>query len=213
VIHLHDVDILLKLAACDLLDSLPELLEARQEEIRVLGTAAHKIRRLGKQGKYSSDCIERAVAFCSAHEELPDAPDDLVFQRLAELGSGMEAGEAVLFAVAIGTPDATVVSGDKRAITRLGQLSERDEFRRALQGRVICFEELLLRYLELHGYERLRTRCCLGLACDGMLRLAFVGGLATEESTAVECLVSYWRALFRGAGGLLWPRPELEEEL
>ena len=206
MIHLHDVDILLKLAACGLLDDLPALLGVDDGQMCVLGTAIHKIRQLGQQKKYAQAVVERSVAFCAAHPDLPDVRDEAAFLRLIGLGEGMEVGEAVLYAVALAHAASFVVSGDKRAIDRIGRLAADDEIKKALRGRVICFEELLLRYRDQHGFERLRARCCDGLDTDGMLRLAFRSGLATQEDEAMQGIWFYWRSLHQTAGGLLAPR-------
>lgn len=209
MIHLHDVDIVLKLAACGLLGEIPGLLGVDDGQLCVLGTAVHKIRQMGKQKRYAPAVVNPAIAFCEAHVDVPDARDEAAFSRLVELGEGMEVGEAVLYSVALAHPSSFVVSGDKRAMGRLGRLPAADEIRTALQGRVYCFEELLLRYRERHGFERLRARCCEGLETDGMLKLALPSGLATQEEHVCECIYSHWRSLREKAGGLLVSRAEL----
>ncbi len=203
MIHLHDVDILIKLAACGLQDDLPALLGAEDLELTVLSTAVHKIRRLGKQKQHHQSVVDRAIDFCERHPDLPDLRDESAFARLASVGEPMDPGEAVLFSVALAHPGSFVVSGDKRALTWLGKLAMKDPIRKGLQGTVICFEELLLRYFTAQGFDRLRSRCCAGMETDGMLKLAFSGGLATSETQALEGIWSYWRSLNKSAGGLL----------
>jgi hypothetical protein len=206
VIHLHDVDVLLKLAGCDFLEELPALLRVSDEQIRILPTAVYKIRQLGMQKIYQEAVVTRAVAFCNAHAGLPDARDEAAFLRLVSLGDAVDAGEAVLFAVALAEPGSVIVSGDKRAMRCIGQLPEQDELRLGLQGRFICFEELLLRYRELHGFERLRARCCQGMEKDTVLQVVLGSGLGTTEEKAMEALLFHWQKLRREAGGLLVAR-------
>lgn len=211
MIHLHDVDILIKLAACGLLDDLPALLASEDLELTVLNTAVYKIRGLGKQKKLQQAVVDLAIDFCERHPDLPDLRDEQAFARLATVGEPMDPGEAVLFSVALAHHGSFVVSGDKRALIWLGNLPGKDPIRKGLQGTVICFEELLLRYFTSQGYDRLRTRCCAGMDTDGMLKLAFSGGLATPEAHAMEGIRFYWRSLNKNAGGLLVGREDAAE--
>ena len=206
MIHLHDIDVLLKLAACGLLEELVLLLGVRDDEVRILGTAIHKIRQLGRQATYSVEVVAQAVAFCERHASLPDATDSSAFEQLVALGEGMDVGEAVLYSVAFAHPDSLIVSGDKRAMVSLGRLPPGDNLLQRLHGRVICFEELLFRYWERHGFDRLRDRCCQGLYADGVLKLCFRGGLATLAEDASTGLRSFWSQAYLDTGGILVKR-------
>jgi len=205
MIYLHDVDILLKLASCDLLGCLPDLLDANDEDLVILDTARFKICRLGKQKKYAMETIERALQFCQSHAPLPQVRRAETMAGFTILGAGMDPGEAVLFAVAQENPASTVVTGDKRALKVLGSLGKEHPIRQALGGRILCFEQILMRYEERFGYERLREACCRGMQADGMLRLAFTSGLATERQHALDCLHSHHRKLDSSCLGLLAP--------
>jgi hypothetical protein len=206
MVHFHDVDILLKLAACNLLDDLHALLEVKASEVQVLETAIYKIRSLGKKGCYLEEIVSRAIAFCEAHSPIPQLAQTEIVQELASLGHGMDAGEVILFASALNNPESRVVTGDKRAMRLLGKLGKENVLVSGLKGRVICFEELLLRYLDSHGYESLRARCHEGGEQDGVLRLAFRAGLATEQGEALEGIHSAWRVLNRETSEILVAR-------
>jgi hypothetical protein len=157
--HFHDVDILLKLAACELLDDLTELLAVKAADIRILETAIFKIRRLGKKGTYPERVISRAIRFCEAHEEITTLENTVAAEALSALGDGMDAGEVILFASALENPTSRVVTGDKRALRMLGKLGKDHKVVRSLHGRVVCFEELLLRTFEARGFDRLCKHC------------------------------------------------------
>lgn len=195
MVHFHDVDILLKLAACNLLDDLHALLDVKASEAQVLETAVYKIMGLGKKGRYPEQIVARAIAFCEAHSPIPQLAQTEVVKELVSIGRGMDAGEVILFASAMNTPESRVVTGDKRAMRSLGRLGKRNIFVSGLKGRVICFEELLLRFHEYRGYESLRAHCHEGAEYEGVLRLAFRAGLATERSEALEGIYSAWRSL------------------
>jgi hypothetical protein len=203
MIYLHDVDILLKLAACGLLESLPELLEADDSDLLILDTAKFKIRALGRQKKYPLEVVERALRFCESHAPLPELRDTKFVEDFKSLGVGMDPGEVVLFAVAQEISASTVVTSDKRALKVLGSLGKNHPIRQSLRGRILCFEAILLRYEERCGYESLREACCRGMEADGMLRLAFSSGLATVREHAMECLYSHLREVQSSSGELL----------
>jgi hypothetical protein len=204
--HFHDVDILLKLAACELLGDLEELLAADRSEVRVLGTAIYKIRQLGKKGVYPERVISVAIRFCEDHAEMPALSDTASAESLAAMGAGMDAGEVILFSSALENAGSRVVTGDKRALRTLGNLGEEHDLVRRLRGRIVCFEELLLRVLDAHGFDYLCKHCHAGMAYDGVLRLAFRSGLATDQAEALAGIHSAWRALNCETSGLLVQR-------
>jgi hypothetical protein len=204
--HFHDVDILLKLAACDLLRDLDELLAVSPADVKVLETAIFKIRSLGKKGIYTERVISQAIRFCEGHDEIPSLQSTTAADALTSLGAGMDAGEVILFSSALENAASRVVTGDKRALRMLGKLGKEHDLVRNLQGRVVCFEELLLRTFEAHGFDYLCKHSHAGADHDGLLRLAFRSGLATEQSEALEGIHSAWRALNRESSGLLVDR-------
>ena len=202
MIHLHDIDVLLKLAACGLLEELVVLLGVGDDEVFILGTAIHKIRQLGRRATYSVEVVAQAVAFCERHASLPDATDSSAFEQLVALGEGMDVGEAVLYSVAFAHPDSLIVSGDKRAMVSLGRLPPDDNLLQRLHGRVLCCEEMLCRYWYRPGFDR----CCQGLYADGVLKLCFRGGLATLAEDASTGLRSFWSQAYLDTGGILVKR-------
>lgn len=204
--HFHDVDILLKLAACELLDDLTELLAVDAADVRILETAIFKIRRLGKKGSYPDYVISQAIRFCEAHDEIPTLENTAAAEALSAFGDGMDAGEVILFASALENIGSRVVTGDKRALRLLGQLGAGHEVIRSLHGRIVCFEELLLRTFEAHGFDYLCKHGHAGVDHDGILRLAFRSGLATEQDEALEGIRSAWRILNRESCGILVAR-------
>lgn len=204
--HFHDVDILLKLAACELLDELNQMLAVPSADLKVLETAIFKIRSLGKKGIYPARIISRAIRFCESHDAIPAIQNTAETEALTALGTGMDAGEVVLFSSALENPASRVVTGDKRALRMLAKLGKDHAMVRRLQGRIICFEELLLRTFEAHGFDYLCKHCHAGVEHDGVLRLAFRSGLATEQTEALEGIHSAWRAIDRESAGLLVAR-------
>jgi hypothetical protein len=207
MIFLHDVDIVLKLAACDMLQALPTLLECDEADLRILDTAKFKIRQLGRQKRYRKEVVQSALAFCEAREVVPQVENVELLTALVDLGPGIDAGEAVLFAIASEKTDACVLTGDKRSIQLLGSHPSEPAQSAGLKGRILCFEQILLRYEACFGYEKLRLACCAATDADGVLRLAFSNGLATIHEHAIECLESQIRDLSEKSRGLILPPP------
>jgi len=204
--HFHDVDILLKLAACELLDDITELLAVEEDDLKVLSTAIYKIRGLGKKGTYPAHAISGAIRFCETHDVIPGVENTASAGALLALGDGMDPGEVILFSSALENPGSRVVTGDKRALRCLGSLGKDHEITRSLRGRVVCFEELLLRTYEKHGYDYLCQHAHRGAECEGTLRLVFRSGLATEHDEALAGIRSIWVALNRDTAGILVAR-------
>lgn len=186
MIYFSDVDVVRKLAACGFLPWLAELLGVAEEEIQIryLTSLRARLRRPGQHlanARYQQDL----AAFCTAHAIVGSASDPARQQEL--LLGGLDAGEALLFAEAEAT-GGIVVTGDKRALTAYAKHSTTAQRSRI---KVVCWEQLLLRVHRLRGYETLRAGCCEGIACDGLLSLAFSSGLATAEEHALAAIESY----------------------
>lgn len=116
------------------------------------------------------------------------------------LDGGMDPGEALLFAEAEHT-GGIVVTGDKRALKDYKKLSNATQRGRL---KVICWEQLLLRVHRTQGYEQLKAGCCESVSCDGLVSLAFSGGLATAEKDALEAINSYLKGVAEHSGDILF---------
>jgi hypothetical protein len=186
MIYFSDRDVVLKLASCGFLPLLPELLgvSGSELEVRYLASLRGNLKRMSqKLGK--AEFRKALVDFCDSHAVLDGAGSVDREQEL--LDGGMDPGEALLFAEAEHT-GGVVVTGDKRALKdykRLSSVSQRGRIK------VICWEQLLLQVRRMQGYDRLKSGCCEGISCDGLLSLAFSSGLATGEKHAVDAIISY----------------------
>ena len=186
MIYFSDVDVVSKLANCGFLPWLPGLLGVAESEdvIRYLPSLKSRLARPGKRP--ASEANRRHLEeFCVAHAFVEGTGSVAREEEL--LLMGMDPGEALLFAEAELT-QGTVVTGDKRALKDYAKFSTPVQRARI---KVVCWEQLLLRVRQLHGYQALRQGCCAGIACDGLLGLAFSSGLDTPEEQAVAALQSF----------------------
>lgn len=186
MIYFSDVDVVLKLARCGFLPWLPALLGVAEDKISIQYLASLKARLTRSSKKLTNTAHQKHLAeFCAAHSIIGAAADIARQEEL--LQSGMDPGEALLFAEAEAT-GGIVVTGDKRALAQYAKVST--TLQRA-KIKVVCWEQLLLRVHRLKGYEALKQGCCEGMSSDKLLSLAFSSGLATQEERALAALESY----------------------
>ena len=185
MIYFSDVDVVMKLARCGFLPWLPDLLGQSKAEIQVKYLVSMKARLTRPSKKLTNAAYQKDLEeFCDANDVIGTAADITRQEQL--LKSGMDPGEALLFAEAEAT-GGIVVTGDKRAIKHYARHSTAAQ---RAKLKVVCFEQLLLRVHQLKGYEELKRGGCEYLE-DGLLSLAFSSGLATQETQAIEAIRSY----------------------
>ena len=150
-----DNDALLKLASYDLLDTALNMFNIQWEDIQVLATAKYallpakdRLRRCKTE-----QCATRLESFLSRVTKLSaDDADATTLDALAER-PGIDAGEAVMFAVAASKSDSFIITGDKRALEALQIGQSLDGVREALAGRVlsVCVRPRHLERLGIGG--------------------------------------------------------------
>ncbi|MBX5482958.1 MAG: hypothetical protein IRZ16_14125 [Myxococcaceae bacterium] len=72
-----------------------------------------------------------------------------------------------------------------------------------LKGRVICFEQIVLKLIRVEGFDAVRDRLASGATCDQVLRSAFGSGPLMAQATVIEALEAYSRDLREHPSGLL----------
>lgn len=192
MIVLADNDIILKLAQCDLLDSLSELLGEKIEEIFIPSTAKYQLlsksheKALVKCG--NEETVSRIKRFLEVAQDVPAIENLELLSRLAQT-PGIHAGEQQLFAASIGN-DSLLLTGDRNALRAvLASKAANSDLHDALIDSVVTFESALLLALEIYGFVVLKQKL---LACpkpDGVLKLVLRSDMT--EHALKECLVSY----------------------
>lgn len=206
MVLLWDNDILLKLAAFDLLEAVSLALEG--EEIFVLDTARYRLRRQlekPKRDTFSPKIIQAALNWCEAATPLTQAapPEDeealLSASYLNDRGQTCEidGGELLLFSQAFRHPEARLLTGDKRALFALGSHRAKNErakgIHAGLRGRVVCLEASIELCIAALGFEQVRAQIVPQRSCDIAMQIAFSSGLQTVETSAKAALDSYIR--------------------
>jgi len=200
MIVLSDNDIVYKIAYCDLFEEFLAYLQVPSTSVLILPTCIHKLRR---QLKNHAVVLTRLEAICRRVTVMADdVADSGVLEML--MSTGADAGESLLAARVAATPDAILVTGDKRAIQAFVRLPA-GMLRHALSGRILCFEELIIGMLCKHGFGTLSPKLIAGSQCDGVLRMAF--GVGRTEAHALSCLSSYADDLRKNTSVFLTKRP------
>lgn len=196
---LIDTDLFCKLAVTSLLQDGLRVLGARIEDCARLPALPYMLRRGSLPRRYGSASCQSLVALADRMPALPPAGAQWLDQLtpLVEIN----AGEALLFAVAAES-DKLVITGDNRA---LGALKTLDTFAKALAGRIVVFEALLLALCDDLGHEEVRRRVEMLVHVDKSMRVWF----SPENPDPREALVSYYDSLVDDLRPLvLWhPRP------
>jgi hypothetical protein len=204
VVILADNDVLFKLAACDLLEKLPDLFGVPATSFRVLNTARYVARDDPKvRETYGEEAIERVLGFLESARTLTE--DDVPIDVLGELikHEAIDAGEALLFAASTQHDAVRIITGDKNSLKSL-RGSELTAVIDSVDGCVICFEQLMHRFSTEMEYVSFRKRVVAAPDCDGVLHdIAFSRGSETPATTARAAFQSYTESLREDVGSLL----------
>ncbi len=206
MIVLADNDVIKKLAYCDLYDEFFQAFGVSSEEIFVLNTARPVLTAPRHRRHLDDDSFGRLTAFLDAVEVITASPDADEQIALAEQ-QNIDTGEAVLFSIANQLKDSLLATGDKRSLESLAATADRTCQRlcKKLTGKVVCFEQILEKILDLAGFDAIRDRLIDGRDCDKVLAIVLGSGLNAPEETVREGLTSYIKDLRRRTGALLVP--------
>lgn len=193
MIVLADNDIILKLAQCDLLECLPEILGEDWTEIFVTPTANYQLlpknqeKALNKSG--NEETLERLTSFLGTTKILPEIQDSSLLSTLGDVNE-IDGGEKFLFAAAVELPNSILITGDRRALRALIEHQHRlSSIIATLQNSVITFETAILLAIRLLGFAIVKQKLLGSPKPDKMLRLVLKN--ETTETDLIECLCSY----------------------
>jgi|GEM_PF-963441 len=220
MVLLADNDIVLKLAAFGLLEETIKVLSG--EEVFVLDTARHRLRKPGRQTRktYSPAVIAAALEWTEAATPLTEAAESDVVDALVgaeyEDDDGaicrIDAGELILFSHAFHHPLSHILTGDKKSLMALGHHRHLHpgamEVHKALRRRVLCLEAAIYLQISALGFDRVCDQVAPARSCDKSMQVVFGAGTKTQEANAFESLNSYLAHLEQHTGeNWLW-RPE-----
>lgn len=199
---LSDNDVILKLAACDLLDESLAALNITKSDVYVLPTAKYALARaVVPHGEVVAARVNEFLASVQIIAWEPP-PDEL---RLFEDTLGIDQGEAVLYASTATLDDFALVTGDKASLKALAGSAECQPIVNRLAGRVICLEQIIQRCVNHAGFDTVKNKVVPARGCDKALGAIFGSGLTTNATSVHEGLSSYISHLRSATGNLLMP--------
>ena len=104
---------------------------------------------------------------------------------------GIDPGETILLSATSIHTDYLLLTGDKRCLRTLATVPECRPIADRVQGKVVCFEQAILRLIAHFGFNHVVGKVVGDLYRDTALRAAFGSGMQTSESNAVACLKAY----------------------
>ena len=192
VIYLSDNDIIEKLAVCDLLDDALVSFGGSREEVFVLGTLKLRIggkSRTKAENRLGAPAVARILQFLDDVQEIQEFSEDDV--KLLDDVVGIDPGETILLSATAIYPNYLLLTGDKRCLKTLATVPECAPIAQRVQGKVVCFEQTILRLIAHFGFNHVLRKVVGELYRDTALRAAFGSGMQTTESNAVACLQAY----------------------
>ena len=205
MICLADNDLIIKLAAIDLLLEGFKAIGATQHEVQVLPRAGrfilHHRERLSNQWTIAG--FNRAFDFVSTAATLAGIPSPGDLATLNAIHD-IDTGEAQLFECAYRQKGSIIATGDKRCLRALANAAPTcPNICEGLSNRVICFEQLLYRLIEDQGYGPVRGRASLVQESDAGFSSIFFDGDGTPEDAAMEKLRDSLNEISTSTGMLL----------
>lgn len=201
---LTDVDIVSKLAHWRLLDLLPTVFGCEVTDLATLPSLIHRAKnacitpdrifRDVETAKYAYDFLLRMGTLPS-----PDPDVISVLQRYPKI----DAGEAILLAVATEMENSILATGDKNAIQGLYPVYQSGLFAN-LKARLICLEQILECCLQHLGLSALQDKIKLSLDQDIAVKNIFGSRCDATIESVESGLNSYIDNLRNNTGDLLF---------
>jgi hypothetical protein len=151
VIHLVDNDLVLKLAARNLLQEICRLHGLDTANTRRLASLRFVGPKKIQKQKLPSRISSRILRFCDTYRAIEELVDATLLERLSS--PKIDPGEALLLANAIASGEALVLTGDKRCVRALAADPSLAFAREALLGRVEILETIYLQLIDSLGFD------------------------------------------------------------
>ncbi|WP_395140035.1 hypothetical protein, partial [Armatimonas sp.] len=210
VICLSDNDLLIHLAAWNLLSEFQALLQDKfsitASDIYVLDSFVRQLQTNKKwESQYGQNVLGRAERFCTSLPRVYSLPYDRPTVIALSEVDDIDEGEAVLIAVALQHPDSMILTNELRF---LGALASGDPvcvpYCAALQGRILHLRQIVEELLEQKGFRHLESCIKPRSNSDTRIFRAFQGSADAARSAMREAV----REVERLGPGLLIPLRE-----
>ena len=204
MVSLWDTDILLKLSALDLVQETLQLLQLSEQDVYLLPSATHYLRKADKRliYRYGKEGVERAQKLAQQAKFVGFHLEKSELELLSSVPD-IDTGEALLYASTYALQEFWLLTGDKRSLTALAASPNCQPIAARLSGKVICLEQVVIHSLSSYPFEILRSKIVPARECDTAVKVAFGSGNQTNLSHAIGALDAYISELRAKTGNLL----------
>jgi hypothetical protein len=196
-----DNDAILKLVACNLFWETVAAIGATQADLRVLSDAKYVFRKSRKVvQKYPPAIRDSAISIVEGCAKIKLQSS----QALQDLEiEGIDPGERLLIAATQDEVSFYLATGDKRCLKALAAAPQLVEIKQRLSGRVICLEQLILKLIEIKGFDEILSRVLPARNYDKALASIFGSGERATRDNVLLALSGYIEDLRRENEGFL----------
>ena len=204
MVSLWDTDILLKLSALDLVQETLQLLQLSEQDVYLLPSATHYLRKADKRliYRYGKEGVERAQKLAQQAKFVGFHLEKSELELLSSIPD-IDTGEALLYASTYALQEFWLLTGDKRSLTALAASPNCQPIAARLSGKVICLEQVVIHSLSSYPFEILLSKIVPARECDTAVKVAFGSGNQTNLSHAIGALDAYISELRAKTGNLL----------
>lgn len=209
---LLDVDVVIKLAAYDLLEVVAHpgcAAGCRGRRGMTATTRFVAYKRLGRKATDPHRAQARLTAFLDDAVELEPTDEELrmaalIEEQAATAGLELDTGESQLCAIAIARNQPALLTGDKRAIAAAEALLDTVAELATLTERIACLEQAMALAVERLGALTVRKLVLSELSMDTAINICFqVTSLTVEATFEPDGLTSYINSVRASAPTLL----------
>ena len=204
MVSLWDTDILLKLSALDLVQETLQLLQLSEQDVYLLPSATHYLRKADKRliYRYGKEGVERAQKLAQQAKFVGFHLEKSELELLSSVPD-IDTGEALLYASTYALQEFWLLTGDKRSLTALAASPNCQPIAARLSGKVICLEQVVIHSLSSYPFEILLSKIVPARECDTAVKVAFGSGNQADLSHAIGALDAYISELRAKTGNLL----------
>jgi hypothetical protein len=194
----------LKLSALDLVQETLQLLQLSEQDVYLLPSATHYLRKADKRliYRYGKEGVERAQKLAQQAKFVGFHLEKSELELLSSVPD-IDTGEALLYASTYALQEFWLLTGDKRSLTALAASPNCQPIAARLSGKVICLEQVVIHSLCSYPFEILLSKIVPARECDTAVKVAFGSGNQADLSHAIGALDAYISELRAKTGNLL----------
>jgi Superfamily II DNA/RNA helicases, SNF2 family len=141
-----------------------------------------------------------AIATVKKLTEVSASPDNSLISLKFD---GLDQGELILIGEAIKEPYFHLATGDKNCLRALMKCPDIETAKQKLKGHVICLEQLVVKLIEVKGFNAVKAKVAPMRDCDTALKVAFGSGLHSTQTNSLFALNGYIDEIKRDCPNLL----------